>query len=151
MLGKGGVTHLSAPRRAGLLCRRLAILLVAVVACAWYILQIRELNERERVTAFVDQHTRITEAQAKAADATLANAQFLNPDQLVRSLRAVVATKAGDRSRAIAIAEAIVRREPLNYGTWEFVAYLFAGTDSRTLRVAQAHIRMLVPSVPPPR
>ncbi len=151
MLEKGGITNLSAPRRARLLCGRLAILLIAVVACAWYILQIRELSERDRITAFVNQHTKISEAQAKAADATLDDAQFLNPDQAVSSLRSVVATRVGDRSRALAIAEAIARREPLNYGTWEFVAYLLEGTHSPMLRLAKAHIRMLVPSVPPPR
>ncbi len=150
MPGEGGATDLAARRRPWLRFGRLVVLLIAVVACGWYILEIREFKALNRIEAFVQQHTKITRAQANAADATLDDAQFLNPNQAVPSTRAVVATKVGDRRRAVAIAEAVARREPLNFGSWEFVAYLFQDTGSPTLRLAEARIRMLVPPVAPP-
>jgi len=126
---------------------RLGVLVVALIVCAWYILGIREFGEQVQVKSLAFGHAQLTAAQARAAGRTLDEAQILNPDQSVESLRAIVASKAGDYKEALTIAEAMTRREPQDLEAWKLVSVLVQETHSAMLRSVEAHIEALSPPV----
>jgi hypothetical protein len=148
MPDEGGVGNLAARRPARVSAGRLAVLVAALIVCVWFTLEIRALHDQARVTAFLTSHTTITATQARTANATSDDAQFLNADQSLTALRAIVETKAGDRRRAVAIAEALVRREPQNVRSWLLLAELMAKSDPTTYRLAMAHVAALAPARP---
>ena len=127
---------------------RLLVLVAALVACAWFTLGLRESQDQARVTALLTSHPTLTAAQARAANETLDDAQLWNPDQSVNTLRTVVATKAGDHRLAVAIAEAVVRREPQDVADWLLLRELVVNSDPALFRLAQARVSALAPPVP---
>ncbi len=126
---------------------RLGLLVLALTVCAWYILGIREFGEQAQIKSLAFRHSRLTTAQARAAEGTLNEARILNPDQSVDSLRAIVASKAGDFKGALTIAEAMARREPQDLEAWKLVSVLAKEMHSATLRSVQAHIDALAPPI----
>jgi uncharacterized protein HemX len=127
---------------------RLLLLAVAIAACAWFVLGVRAEHDQSTVSALINHHRSLTAAQARAAEAQLADARTLNPDETLNILRAQVELRAGHDAKAAAIAKGIVRREPQNAGAWLALELMTLYSDPATYRQAQAHVRELLPPVP---
>jgi predicted Zn-dependent protease len=125
---------------------RATLLILAIVACAWYVLGIRQAHDTAAATALLARGTPVTAAEAARADALLHVAAQLNPDQQVVILRAQVAYDRGDRRRAEQLLAPVVRDEPRNAVAWLWVAR--AAPDPMTFKRALASIGRLVPQVP---
>ena len=126
---------------------RLGVLVIGMAACLWFGLAIRSLDDRARVLVFLHRHPVLSQSQAKALDATVAEARFLNPDQSLNNLRALVASEAQDLPRAVAIARSIARAEPANFANWVTLQFFVGSSDPATYRLAQARIQALLPPV----
>ncbi len=70
---------------------RTSIVLLAVVACAWFALAIRAAHNSNRVSAIVSGQAPLTAAEAAHARSLLDAPRTLNPDTAVDLLRAKVA------------------------------------------------------------
>jgi hypothetical protein len=128
---------------------RLVLLTAAIVACAWFALGLRALDDQTSVTAVINGNHTITAAQARSIESTLADARVLNPDEALNILRAQVEFRTGDVPKAAAIVKGIVGREPLNVNAWLVLELMTRQIDPATNRLAQARVRALAPSVPP--
>jgi predicted Zn-dependent protease len=128
---------------------RVVLVLLSVVACAWYVLGIRQAHDTAAATALLTRGTPLTAAEAAHADALLRAARELNPDQQVTILRAQLAYDQGDRRRAERLLARVVREEPQNALAWLWVAR--AAPDASTFKRALARIGYLVPQVPASR
>lgn len=139
---------LSGTARSGPRCRllRAGLVLLAIAACAWYLVGIRQAHDTAAATALLGRGTPLTAQEAAHADALLRAAAQLNPDQQVAILRAQVAYGRGDRRRAEQLLAPVVRDEPQNVVAWLWVAR--AAPDAATFRHALARIGYLVPKVP---
>ncbi len=96
---------------------RSALLLVAVAACAWFVVGARQAHEVDQATNAVSA-ANPTAAQLDAAAAQLRSASFLNPDRTVDILKARVAIRQHRLPRARAILAAVTRAEPQNLEAW---------------------------------
>lgn len=137
-----------AGRRTPAITGRLVVLVAALIACAWFLLGIRQAQDQARVNALLSSHSKITASQARAANASLDEAQFLNPDQSVAAARAAVEFRAGNRGRAVALAESVTRREPQGVDGWLLLSELVVTSDPPLFHLAQARISALAPPVP---
>jgi hypothetical protein len=148
MAANGRKGNLVAARRMPAIAGRLVALVVALIVCAWFALGIRQAQDLARVNALLASHSKITATQARGANASLDDAQFLNPDQSVAAVRAIVESRAGDRERAVAIAESVTRREPQSVDGWLLLSELAVRSDPTIFHLAQARISALAPPVP---
>lgn len=126
---------------------RASILLVAVVACAWFALGARQAHEVARATIIIVE--RPTAAQAQTATSLLESAGTLNPDLEVDVLRGRLALDRGELPTARRILEGVVRREPKNLEAWIWLARASGGAPS-TFVLAVKRVASLLPKVPPP-
>lgn len=124
---------------------RVALLGLALVACAWFALGIRSVHDSNQVTDLINAHNILTATQARQALATLADARTLDPDESLNIQRAQVEFHSGDVRGAAAILEAVVRREPRYAEAWLVLELLTRQIDPATNRLAQAQVRQLVP------
>lgn len=124
---------------------RVALLIVAVVACAWFVLGARQAHEIASATAIVSGGTQISARQAARADSLLADAGTLNPDTQVDLLRAQVALERGDRGRALAIVRRVNVLEPDNVAGW--LSLERAAPNLTTFYVGAYHLLILAPNV----
>lgn len=127
---------------------RVLALVIAVVACSWFVLGLRALHNESSVRDFLTHHRTLTRAQLRSVNATLDEAAFLNPDEEVSTIRAIAYPQAGDVPGAIAIAKATVRKHPQDYVGWLVLEFVSRGTDPAAYRLARARLRALAPPVP---
>jgi predicted Zn-dependent protease len=123
---------------------------LALVACAWFALGIRQSSEVNHATAIVsglNGQRKLTADQARHANSLLSSAVVLNPDLQVDVLRARVALLTDDRASAKRILVSVVRREPMNLDAWYGLAT--SAQDGATVTMALAHIAQLEPRVRP--
>lgn len=129
--------------------RRLAPLLVvvlALVACAWFVLGIRQSHDLNVAEAIISRPRVLTPAQAARAAALLHQATQLNPDAAVDLARSQLALKQGEAARARAIALGVTRSEPENIQAW--LAFGSAAAhDPRAFALALRHLNQLAPPV----
>jgi len=124
------------------------VLVVALVVCAWFALAIRAFHDEGQVSALLSPSHRLGEAGARTIQARLNDAAVLNPDINVDAFRVTLYAKTGRRRQAIALANELTRREPMNVTTWSLLSYLaIAASDRAAYDRAQAHMRVLVPPV----
>ena len=129
---------------------RVAVLVVATVACAWFVLGIRQAHEIARATSIVSQQGPPAPAQARTAASLLHSAGTLNPDLEVDVLRGRLALARDDLPAARRILESVVHREPQNLEAWIWLARASSGSPS-AFRLAVSRIKTLLPNVPPTR
>lgn len=122
------------------------IVVVAVLACAWFVLGIRQAHELSEATAIVNQSSAPTAAEAARATSLLRSAGTLNPDRDVELLRAALALDENNFEGARRILEAVVRNEPMNVEAWALLATA-AGSDPRLEREALNHVAQLHPGL----
>lgn len=97
---------------------RFVTLLLALAACAWFVVSIRQAEGTARAQAIVSANSTLTASQAQRADSLLRSARFLNPDRQVDILRAEVVAECGNLSEADSILFGVVRAEPMNVNAW---------------------------------
>jgi predicted Zn-dependent protease len=123
---------------------------LALAACAWFALGIRQSSDLNHATAIVSGLTgqiKLSPAQARSANSLLSSAGVLNPDLQVDVLRARVALLTDDRASAKRILLSVVRREPMNLDAWYGLAT--SATDGATVSRALARLAQLEPKVRP--
>jgi hypothetical protein len=126
---------------------RLALLTVALAACAWFALGVRSVNDQNQVNALLNAHDHLTPAQAQAATATLNQARVLDPDEDLNILRAQVKFHSGDVAGAVRVARGVVSDEPRYADGWLVLEVLSDRIDPALNRLAQARLAELVPAV----
>lgn len=124
---------------------RVALLLVAIVACAWFVLGVRQAHEIAGATAIVSSAAHLSASQAARADSLLSDAGTLNPDTQVQLLRAQVALERGNRGRALALVRRVNSLEPDNIAGW--LALERAAPNLTTFYVGAYHLLILAPNV----
>jgi hypothetical protein len=127
------------------LAARISLAVVALVACAWFALGIRQAHDLGHAVSIVTSAS-VSPGQAAHAESLLNAAGALNPDVEVKLVRAELALRQGDARRAVALAAQAAKDEPQNVLTWDEVAKLSSGNLSALL-VAFKHIRELSPPV----
>jgi predicted Zn-dependent protease len=125
---------------------RIALLLVAAVAAAWFAFGVRQARDTSRATEIVSASVRPSPAQARHASDLLDAAGFLNPDRLLDVLRARLDLVRGDEPAARAILKRVVLSEPDYLDAWIWLARSSIG-DLKDFYAAAYRIRQLVPPV----
>lgn len=120
------------------------MLALAVVACAWFVLGIRQASEISRATSIISRPGRPTAAQLREATSLLGSARLLNPDAEVNILRGRVAIEELAFPRARRILEGVVRDEPLNLEAWIWLGGASL-TDRQEAQFAYSHWAQLDP------
>jgi uncharacterized protein HemY len=131
-------------RRA--LLARVLVLGLALVACGWYVVGIRQAHAVAQASAIVFEGGHITAAQARRASDLLSSARFLNPDRQVDVLRAEVKLERGQLPGARRILKRVVMAEPNNARAWLTLARASVH-DVRDFYAAAFAIHRLVPPV----
>lgn len=126
---------------------RVMVVLAALVACAWFIVGIRQVNGTEAATTIVSHPAKLTAQRVADAKSAIDEAATLNPDAGVRILRARLALVRGDTTGAQAILDGVVRDEPKNINAWYWLAAASSHDPNTFLRTVRA-IRRLQPPVP---
>jgi len=124
---------------------RIPLMVVAIVACAWFVLGARQAHEIAGATAIASSATQLSASQAARADSLLADAGTLNPDTQVELLRAQVALERGTRGRALALIRRVNSLEPDNIDGW--LALERAAPNLTTFYVGAYHLLILAPNV----
>jgi hypothetical protein len=125
---------------------RVLVLGLALAACAWYVVGIRQARAVDQVSSIVSGGGQITPAQARHASDLLNSAAFLNPDRQVDVLRAEVKLDRGELPAARRILWRVVEGEPDNLAAWLTLARASVH-DLRDFYAAAFAIRQLVPPV----
>lgn len=127
---------------------RVALLLVAVFAVAWFALIARSLHEQASIRADLHSHPVVSRALAVTLDRRVDQAAVLNPDRQIPMLKALIDFSAREPAAAVTIARRITREEPDNIDNWVTLEILLNGRDPALVSEARAHIRALAPPVP---
>lgn len=125
---------------------RVFIILVALIACAWFVFGIRQARDTSNATSLISKSGTLTAAQSARAASLLDSAGVLNPDAEVDVLRARLALDERIPGRAMRIVEDVVRREPQNIEAW-FVLASASGRQPKTLLRALEQIARLEPRI----
>lgn len=124
---------------------RFALLLLAVVACAWFVLSFEQARGTTGAETLIDSSNQLSAAQTHSAASLLSTARALNPDTTVDILRAQLDLDQNRRGQATRILEHVVHSEPQNVAAW---AALAATTANRQeFDTAVAHVARLDPRI----
>jgi predicted Zn-dependent protease len=126
---------------------RASVIALAVLACAWFVLGIRQAHDTNKVSAIVSSNAQLSSTQVHRAAALLNDAKLLNPVTDVDVLRARLEQAQGNLPRARSTLERVVAKEPQNVIAWLWLARFSAGAP-RTFFAAAIHIAELAPQVP---
>ena len=123
---------------------RIALLAVAVIACAWLALGIRQVHDQQEAIRLAN-NPNPTTAQVARMQRLLDSAEELNPDMLPEVTRAQLALRRADGKAAERTLLAVVRREPDNIDAWNLLAIATAGRNPPLNRRARKRVRELAP------
>ena len=126
---------------------RLALVALAVVACAWFALGIEQLHEQSRANALMAQPGTPSAALTARILHLLDRAATLNPDRQIDLLRVQADLRAGKDASAVKTGEAVVRAEPQNVSAWAVLEFAAGADDPPLARLAQERVRELGPPV----
>lgn len=124
-------------------------LALALFACAWFALGIRQARDTSRAAAIVSSTAPLSQHQVQQANSLLDAAGALNPDTEVSLLRAQLDRDQQNYAGARVIVEGVVAKEPKNVQAWQSLARSSVGSQQTFVRALRC-IRRLVPVVPPP-
>ena len=123
---------------------RLILSLTALIVGAWFAVgwvQARDTGRAQSLLA----SPRLSPGQAGEADSLLRSAGTLNPDRTVEELRSKLASREHHHRSAVALAESVVRAEPLNALAWKQLIEAAAGAGrSRLAETAYSRLAQLV-------
>jgi hypothetical protein len=127
---------------------RAALLVLALVACAWFGLAAQQAHDMSKASALLSGGRPLSEQQARTARSLLSSAGTLNPDLTVEELRGRLAFDQHQNAAAELIFASVARREPMNLAAWTQLAYAAAkARDRRTLIEAASRISALYPKL----
>lgn len=129
---------------------RVAILLLALLGCAWFALGARQAHLVDQATAIVGSGHRLSPRQARHAADLLHAASTLNPDLQVDVLRGELAIDQGHLAQARAILHSVILREPKNLAAFEQAARASAN-DKAAYYASEIGIQHLVRMFKPNR
>ncbi|MGA2008914.1 MAG: hypothetical protein ABSH51_00055 [Solirubrobacteraceae bacterium] len=127
---------------------RLAIVVWALLACAWFALGAVQTHDENAAIALIDQPGTPSATQTARILALLHGAARLNPDRNIALYRSQAQTRAGDSAAAVRTALSVTRAEPLNIDAWTVLAFAAQRTDPAQSRRAQREQLTLAPPVP---
>jgi predicted Zn-dependent protease len=120
------------------------VLVVALVACAWFALSAQQAVDLSRATALIDTDAVVHTSQARQARALLDSAATLNPDLTVIQLRGQLEYNRRQYRAAERTFASLTRREPLNLEAWTLLAFAaYKAGDRATVTRAGHHVSML--------
>lgn len=96
---------------------RPALLLVAVLAGAWFVVGVRQAHDIDVADTIITAPAH-SPGQLRSATSRLQAAAFLNPDRTVDILRGRIAIDEGQVARARHILKTVVGAEPQNLEAW---------------------------------
>ena len=125
---------------------RVAVLVVAVAAAAWFALGIRQSTDTSRASALITGASKLSAKEARRASSLLDSASTLNPDRTIDILRGQLAIDQGHNAAAVAMLESVASAEPQNLSAWVQLAYAAARAGDRaTLTRAGHEVSQLFP------
>jgi len=124
----------------GVVFARLALLVLAIMGCAWFALGIRQAHDINRASAIMAAG-RPEPVRATRVKRLLNAAGQLNPDSQVDLLRGELALLEGNKVGAQRVFASVVRREPQNVVAWLWVVRAASNVPEAT--EALAHIARL--------
>jgi Flp pilus assembly protein TadD len=128
---------------------RIVLATVAVIACAWFALGIRQAHDTAHAMALINSPGTPTEAQTRQILHLLDQAATLNPDRAVDLLRAQAEVRGGDGEAALRQMLKVVHDEPLNVDAWIVLGFAAGGRrDPAAAAIAHARELQLAPPVP---
>jgi predicted Zn-dependent protease len=101
---------------------RASVLVLPLLACAWFAVGIRQAHDTAAATSIISRHGAPSARQAAHARSLLQAADTLNPDSQVELLRARLAFLEGDRTSATRSVLTVVGEEPENVQAWLLLA-----------------------------
>ena len=122
-----------------------AVLAVAVLACAWFVVGIRQAANTTRATTAISSGTDLSAARAARIASWLNAAGWLNPDQQVNVLRGQLALDQNQRAHAELIVERVTRKEPDNLQAWLVLLQATLDRDRRVFDIAVKALYRLDP------
>jgi hypothetical protein len=125
------------------LALRITCIVLALVACAWFGVCVRQARDTDRATALL---TAAGPVDAVRVSSLLNAAAPLNPDRQVDLLRAQLALRRDDPGGARRIIQRVVSAEPMNLAAWLLLAKA-SRTEATTFFFALIHINQLAPAV----
>lgn len=130
-----------------MLALRLAVLGLAVAACAWFALGLVQSHDENQALTLIDQPGTPNPVTTARIMSLLNNAGTLNPDRNIALDRSQAQTRAGDSAAGVAIAESVTRAEPENVDAWVVLGLAARRADPALARLAQAKELHLAPPV----
>ncbi|MFZ0043022.1 MAG: hypothetical protein WAK93_17065 [Solirubrobacteraceae bacterium] len=118
------------------------LVVIAVAACVWFVLGIRQAHEVDYATKVVGE-PHPGAAQLAKARSELGRAAFLNPDRQVDVLRGQVDFNAHQPQAARTVLSDVIRAEPMNLNGWIWYTVMYLGRPEQ--RIGAAHIAQLDP------
>ena len=129
---------------------RVAVILFALVCCAWLALGARQAHLVNQATGLVAPGHRLSPQQARHASDLLHSASTLNPDLQVDVLRGQLAIDQGHLAEARQILRSVILREPKNLAAWQQAARASAD-DKAAYYATEIGIQHLVRTFKPNR
>ena len=126
---------------------RIVACLVAIAACAWFVVGIRQAHDVSRATSLISSGRLRSDVQYERALALLRGARALNPDQEVNILRGQATLEHGDPRAAQRILRTVTRSEPRNLEAWLWLAKASNGSSALFFG-ALTRVRELEPILP---
>ncbi|HET9101950.1 MAG TPA: tetratricopeptide repeat protein [Solirubrobacteraceae bacterium] len=125
-----------------------ALLLAAVIACAWFALGAVQTSDQNRATDLIDSLHAPSRAQTTEILGLLDTAGTLNPDRNIDLLRAQALIRSGHADAGLAVARRVVAAEPDNIDAWTVLGFAARPAHPAQFRHAEAELRRLAPPVP---
>jgi hypothetical protein len=127
---------------------RIVALAVAVLACAWFALGVRQAHDTDAATSLIGAggSAALRAGVAAHAASLLRAAGQLNPDRTVDLLRSQLDVRQGHSAQGRAVALSVTQAEPQNIQAW--IAYGRASPDDPAgFGEALRHLNELAPPV----
>lgn len=126
-----------------------ALVLGALIVCAWFVLVGVQTRDQHRATDLIDSFSTPAPALTARILGLLDTAATLNPDRNVDLLRAQAQTRSGHPSAALRIAERVAAAEPLNIAALTVLGFAARPSHPAEFRLAERKLRQLAPPVAP--
>ena len=122
---------------------------LALVACAWFAVGIRQAVDTSRAAGIANQGTHATAAQVREVSSLRRGARLLNPDKQPDVLLGQIELEHGDFASARRVLTAVTRTEPQNIAGWTWLARASV-SDRALFFIAAFHVHALEPHAPLP-
>lgn len=119
---------------------RVAAAILALVVAAWFVLAARQAHDTASAQAIVTGRLTLSPRSASRIYSLLDSAGTLNPDRMVKLIRAETEIEQARNRQAIALLLSVAKDEPLNREVWAFLAR--AAVDDEPALTQKAIVRL---------